>query len=362
MGLGLGSLVDARPAAWPAGWTTSTSSRRACWPRRRCRPATRESHVPGHGRDQVAARRTTPVLATPLTAGDLLVGHLLFVALPGDHVGGALPASRWSLFGAAAVRWSSCALPAAVLTGLAFAAPVTALAATRGERHARSPPSCGSASCRCSCSPGRSSRSASCRLASSGSPTSPRSGTASTLCRGLALGTSTPAPPRGHVGYLVALVAVGSCWPRARSSGGWSRDAARSTAPPRPASLLPRRRCTRCPPGGPAPRRAQPAGRTAARWLLFVSGFFEPLFYLLSIGVGVGALVGDVDVDPAGRSSTTQQFVAPALLAASAMNGAVFDSTFNVFFKLQVQQALRRGAGHAAVGAATSPSARSAGR
>ena len=29
------------------------------------------------------------------------------------------------------------------------------------------------------------------------------------------------------------------------------------------------------------------------------------------------------------------QFVAPALLAASAMNGAVFDSTFNVFFKLR---------------------------
>src|SRR4029079_1629620 len=32
---------------------------------------------------------------------------------------------------------------------------------------------------------------------------------------------------------------------------------------------------------------------------------------------------------------TYPQFVAPALLAASAMNGAVFDSTFNVFFKLQ---------------------------
>ncbi|MBA3338909.1 MAG: ABC transporter, partial [Geodermatophilaceae bacterium] len=27
-------------------------------------------------------------------------------------------------------------------------------------------------------------------------------------------------------------------------------------------------------------------------WLLILSGFFEPLFYLLSIGVGIGALVG----------------------------------------------------------------------
>ena len=28
-------------------------------------------------------------------------------------------------------------------------------------------------------------------------------------------------------------------------------------------------------------------------------------------------------------------FVAPALLAPSAMNGAIYDSTFNVFFKLR---------------------------
>ena len=32
-------------------------------------------------------------------------------------------------------------------------------------------------------------------------------------------------------------------------------------------------------------------------WLVFVSGFFEPLFYLFAMGVGVGALVGTVDVN-----------------------------------------------------------------
>ena len=29
-------------------------------------------------------------------------------------------------------------------------------------------------------------------------------------------------------------------------------------------------------------------------WMVILSGFFEPLFYLLSIGFGIGALVGSV--------------------------------------------------------------------
>ncbi len=69
-------------------------------------------------------------------------------------------------------------------------------------------------------------------------------------------------------------------------------------------------------------------------WLIIVSGFFEPVFYLLSVGVGVGMLVGDVALSNGEMVSYTA-FVAPALLAASAMNGAVFESTMNVFFKLK---------------------------
>ena len=65
---------------------------------------------------------------------------------------------------------------------------------------------------------------------------------------------------------------------------------------------------------------------------MFVAGFAEPVLYLLSIGVGVGALVGDVQLG-GGRSVPYQVFVAPGLLAASAMNGAVFDATFNFFVK-----------------------------
>jgi len=64
-------------------------------------------------------------------------------------------------------------------------------------------------------------------------------------------------------------------------------------------------------------------------WLVIFSGFFEPLFYLIGIGFGLGALVGDVN------GLSYAQFVAPALLATAAMNGAIYDSTFNMFFKLK---------------------------
>ncbi|MDP8958879.1 MAG: ABC transporter permease [Actinomycetota bacterium] len=69
-------------------------------------------------------------------------------------------------------------------------------------------------------------------------------------------------------------------------------------------------------------------------WVILFSGFFEPLFYLFSIGVGIGQLVGDM-VGPDGRPVAYAAYLAPALLAASAMNGAVYESTFNIFFKLR---------------------------
>jgi lipooligosaccharide transport system permease protein len=69
------------------------------------------------------------------------------------------------------------------------------------------------------------------------------------------------------------------------------------------------------------------------QWLLIVSGFFEPLLYLLSMRAGLGELVGEVSV--AGRDVPYDAFVAPALMAASAMNGAVFDSTGNVLHRLR---------------------------
>jgi len=64
-------------------------------------------------------------------------------------------------------------------------------------------------------------------------------------------------------------------------------------------------------------------------WLTILSGFFEPLFYLFSLGLGLGHFVGRVN------GVSYAAFIAPALLASSAMNGAVYDSTINVFWKLR---------------------------
>lgn len=70
-------------------------------------------------------------------------------------------------------------------------------------------------------------------------------------------------------------------------------------------------------------------------WMIVLSGFFEPLFYLLSIRVGFGGLVGDVEVG--GRVFGYAEFVAPALFASSAMNGAIYEAT-NIFFKLKYEK------------------------
>lgn len=71
----------------------------------------------------------------------------------------------------------------------------------------------------------------------------------------------------------------------------------------------------------------------STNWLVMLSGFVEPVLYLLSMGVGLGSLVGAV-TGPGGQQISYAAYIAPALLATSAMNGAVYDSTWNVFFKM----------------------------
>jgi lipooligosaccharide transport system permease protein len=69
-------------------------------------------------------------------------------------------------------------------------------------------------------------------------------------------------------------------------------------------------------------------------FMVIFSGFFEPLFYLFSMGFGVGALVGAVQLGD-GSSVPYAVFVAPALLASSAMNGAIYETSNNFFYKLK---------------------------
>jgi lipooligosaccharide transport system permease protein len=97
-----------------------------------------------------------------------------------------------------------------------------------------------------------------------------------------------------------------------------------------------------------AARRAVPGGRGLrlierhARlyrrmWLIVVAGAAEPLFYMLSVGVGIGGLIGTV-TGPGGQAVPYREFVAPGLLAVSAMNGALGDSTYNVFGRLKFEK------------------------
>jgi lipooligosaccharide transport system permease protein len=72
-------------------------------------------------------------------------------------------------------------------------------------------------------------------------------------------------------------------------------------------------------------------------WLVVASGAAEPLFYLLSVGVGIGALIGTV-AGPGGHPVPYREFVAPGLLAVSALNGALNDSTFNVYGRLKFEK------------------------
>ena len=74
------------------------------------------------------------------------------------------------------------------------------------------------------------------------------------------------------------------------------------------------------------------ATRTSNYWVV-LSGFFEPVLYLLSLGIGLGSLIGTVTTST-GQHVPYAAYIAPALLAVSAMNGAIYDSTWNVFFKM----------------------------
>lgn len=61
--------------------------------------------------------------------------------------------------------------------------------------------------------------------------------------------------------------------------------------------------------------------------------FFEPVLYLASIGIGVGAYVSQMGGMP------YVNFLAPGLLCVAAMNGASFEVTYNMYVRLNFEKA-----------------------
>lgn len=64
-------------------------------------------------------------------------------------------------------------------------------------------------------------------------------------------------------------------------------------------------------------------------WTNLLPNFFDPIFYLLGMGLGLGAMVhGDV------QGHSYLAFLAPGLMASAAMNGTSFESSYNMFVKM----------------------------
>jgi len=78
-------------------------------------------------------------------------------------------------------------------------------------------------------------------------------------------------------------------------------------------------------------RRNASMYRRTWKWNL-LPNFFEPVFYLFSIGVGVGAYISSMG----GLSYAA--FLAPGLVCVAAMNGASFEVTYNIFVRLTFEK------------------------
>lgn len=74
------------------------------------------------------------------------------------------------------------------------------------------------------------------------------------------------------------------------------------------------------------------ASMYARTWKLnLLPNFFEPVFYLMAIGIGVGAYI-----DQMGGMSYVE-FLAPGLICVAAMNGASFEVTYNIYVRMEFE-------------------------
>ncbi len=68
----------------------------------------------------------------------------------------------------------------------------------------------------------------------------------------------------------------------------------------------------------------------------FLVPLFEPAFYLLAFGVGLGSMVGEVSF--AGRALSYVQFIAPALLSTAVLYNSFFETTYASFVRMYYQK------------------------
>jgi lipooligosaccharide transport system permease protein len=69
-------------------------------------------------------------------------------------------------------------------------------------------------------------------------------------------------------------------------------------------------------------------------WKLnLLPNFFEPVFYLTAIGIGVGSYISEMG------GVSYLAFLAPGLVVVAAMNGASFEVTYNIFVRLHMEKA-----------------------
>jgi lipooligosaccharide transport system permease protein len=61
--------------------------------------------------------------------------------------------------------------------------------------------------------------------------------------------------------------------------------------------------------------------------------FFEPVFYLTAIGIGVGSYISEMG------GVSYLAYLAPGLVCVAAMNGASFEVTYNIFVRMHFEKA-----------------------
>jgi lipooligosaccharide transport system permease protein len=128
MGLGLGALVDQHGTASIGGVSYLAFLAPGLLAAAAMQTAMGESTYPVYG--SVKWLKTyQAAIASPLRPADLFHGHLLWTTLR-LTMNSAVFLAVMALFGAIRSPWAAVALPAAVLTGLSFGAPIEAYAMT----------------------------------------------------------------------------------------------------------------------------------------------------------------------------------------------------------------------------------------